>query len=83
MRIAVTSPSFSMNELLRKELLKVFPDAILNESGTKLEGMALTDFIKDADGIVVGLEKIDKTVINKCGKLKIISKYGVGLDSID
>jgi len=83
MQIAVTSPSFSKNVLLREEVIRIFPDAVFNTAGVKLEGPALADFIKDADGIIVGLEKIDKTIIEGCRKLRIISKYGVGLDNID
>lgn len=83
MRIAVTSPSFSRNEHLRKEISGIFSEVTLNESGIKLQGRSLTDFVRGADGIIVGLETIDETVIKECPKLKIISKHGVGLDNID
>lgn len=84
MKIAVTSSSFSRNELLRNELLKLFPDSILfNGDGKKLENDSLIDFIKDADAVIVGLEKIDSIVLGCCKNLKIVSKFGVGLDNID
>ena len=83
MVIAVTSPSFSKNQILRDELKKYFPEAKFNEDGKKLEGEKLIDFVIDAEGIILGLEKFDREVIEKLPNLKIISKYGVGLDNID
>jgi len=76
MKIAVTSPSFSKNEKLQKEITKYFQDVKLNIEGKRLNKNELIDFIQDADAIIVGLEEIDKEVIDNCSKLKFISKYG-------
>jgi D-3-phosphoglycerate dehydrogenase len=35
------------------------------------------------DGIIVGIDPITKRVIDNASKLKVISKYGVGVDNID
>ncbi len=44
----------------------------------------LIDNIEDADGILITLnEKIDKEIIDKARKLKVISTYSVGYDHID
>ena len=43
----------------------------------------LIEYIKDADAIIVGLESIDKEILEQCPNLKIVSKYGVGLNNID
>ncbi|MEI6153723.1 MAG: phosphoglycerate dehydrogenase [Deltaproteobacteria bacterium] len=83
MKIVVTSPSFSKNEILKNELLRSFPRAIFNEEGNKFSGKKLIKFVKGADGIIVGLERLDQSVLGECDALKIISKYGVGLDNID
>lgn len=83
MKIVVTSPSFSKNETLKKELTAVFPEVVLNEAGHRLQDNDLIDFIKDADGVIVGLESMEQSVLQRCPALKIISKYGVGLDNID
>ena len=40
-------------------------------------------FIGNADAAIVGVETIDDSVLKHTTKLKIISKYGVGLDNID
>lgn len=83
MKIAVTTTSFSMNETLRNELMEIFPDCKFNDSGKKLAGKELIDFLDGTDGVIVGLEKIDTGVIDSLPKLKIVSKYGVGRDNID
>lgn len=83
MKVAVTSPSFSKNEILRKELSILFPDVRFNENGERLCGEKLYDFVKDAEALIVGLEKFDSELLMKCSNLKIVSKYGVGLNNLD
>ncbi len=83
MKIAVSSISFSKNAVLRNELLKNFPQAYFNERGEKLEGEKLIGFLASSEGALVGLEKITEAVLQKCPNLKMISKYGVGLDNLD
>ena len=41
------------------------------------------EFINNADAAIVGIETIDDSLLKNTPLLKIISKYGVGLDSID
>ena len=43
----------------------------------------LTNIIGKFDGIICGDDKITKKVIDKAKNLKIISKWGTGIDSID
>ncbi len=83
MKIVVTSPSFSSNKILQNEIYKYFPNAILNLDGKRFDKRNLIDYIKDSDAIIVGLESIDKEVLEQCPNLKIVSKYGVGLNNID
>jgi len=83
MNIVVTSPSFSQNKILQKEIYKYFSNATLNLEGTRFGKKELLEYIKDADAIIVGLEPIDEEVLSHCKHLKIVSKYGVGLNNID
>lgn len=83
MNIVVTSPSFSSNKTLQQEIYKYFPKAKLNLDGKRFNKKDLIEYIKDADAIIVGLEPIDKEVLEQCQNLKIVSKYGVGLNNID
>jgi len=82
-RIAVTSISFGKSVLLRDELKQAFPNSFFNEKGRRFNEDELIAFLKDADGAVVGIEPITDLVLRNTSQLKIISKYGVGLDNID
>tara|TARA_Y100000816_G_scaffold109199_1_gene76210 strand:+ start:4753 stop:5679 length:927 start_codon:yes stop_codon:yes gene_type:complete len=81
--IAVCSRSFSANPLLRKKILSKYKNVKFNDRGIKLEGSSLHSFVKGASKIIVGLEKIDKQLLASLPELKLISKYGVGIDNID
>ena len=83
MKIIATSPSFSKNKTLQEEIYKYFPSAKLNLEGKRFNQEELIEYIKDADAIIVGLEPINSEVLDSCPKLKMISKYGVGLNNID
>jgi phosphoglycerate dehydrogenase-like enzyme len=83
MKIKVSTVAFSTNQLLVLELKKHFQDAEINEKGNRIPESELANFYMDADGIIVGLEKITPELLDKLPKLKIIAKYGVGLDNID
>ncbi len=82
-KIAVTSISFGKSAVLREELRRAFPNSVFNEHGQRLSGEKLIEFINDADAAIVGVETIDDSILEHTSGLKIISKYGVGLDSID
>lgn len=81
--IAVCSRSFSAHPVLRAELLARYPDARFNEAGVALEGEALVAFLRGADGAIVGLERLDAATLRQLPDLRVVSKFGVGLDRID
>ncbi len=81
--IAVCSRSFSLNEILRQELLQRYKNVTFNDEGTKLEGEVLVDFLRGHSKAITALEVIDDSVLAKLSGLGVISKYGVGLDMID
>lgn len=82
-RVVVTSPSFSGHQVLTAEMEHSFPGCRFNISNRRLEGDELAEFIGDAEGAVIGLEQIDAAMLRRCSNLRIIAKYGVGLDNID
>ena len=43
----------------------------------------LIKLLKDVDGILCGDDELNKNVLRACNKLKVISKWGTGIDSID
>ncbi len=82
-KIAVASRSFSKNERLIAELKSRYSDIILNDSGETLEGENLINFLSPADKAIIGIESLTSTNLSQLPNLKVISKYGVGLNNID
>ncbi len=83
MKIAVASRSFSKHPVLRAELLERFPDVTFNDAGLSLAGEALVGFLDGHDGAITALERLDEPLFAALPRLKVIGKYGVGLDMID
>src|SRR5262245_52488553 len=81
--VAVASHSFSKNQTLRRELLVRYPDARFNETGYPLTGADLIAFLRGDAKAITGLEVLDEGVFRAVPELRIVSKYGVGLDMID
>lgn len=83
MKVKVSTIAFSKNKLLVETLLNHFPDAEVNDSGKRINDGELIDYFADAEAVIVGLERITPELLDKLPKLRIIAKYGVGLDNID
>jgi phosphoglycerate dehydrogenase-like enzyme len=82
-KVAVCSRSFSRNQVLRGELLARYQNVTFNEEGLKFSGDSLVEFLSGHDKAIIGLEAIDESVLSRLPDLRVISKYGVGLDRID
>lgn len=82
-KVAVCSRSFSRNVELRAELLSRYENVTFNESGRQLEGDDLVEFLSGHDKAITALERIDDAILSRLPGLKVIGKYGVGLDMID
>lgn len=83
MKIAVITPLFSRSAQLMKELTSTFPDVKHNADNTLKTKADLIAFLHDVDAAIVGREEIDDEILSACPKLKILSRYGVGLDNLD
>ena len=82
-RIAVASRSFSGNPVLRAALLAGHPNVTFSASHDVIEGAELVAFLRGHDAAIVGLERIDDAILSTVPELRVISKYGVGLDGLD
>ena len=82
-KIAVTSRTFSKSQSMRQELENFFPNVKYNEDGCHFDEESLTHFLSDCEGVILSEEKLSKSVIDNLPELKVVSKFGVGLDSID
>ena len=81
--LAVASRSFSRNQVLRSEVLKRYPDAKFNDDGLSLSGDSLVNFLAGYEKAILALETIDESILSQLPTLKVIGKYGVGLDMLD
>ena len=82
-KIVVASRSFARNPALRAELLAKYSDVTFTESAEVIGGAELVALLRGHDRAIVGLERVDDEILSEVPELKIISKYGVGLDAID
>ncbi|MFC2024327.1 phosphoglycerate dehydrogenase [Chloroflexota bacterium] len=48
-----------------------------------LPSVELKKLIRGYDGIILGLDECDSAVINHSDKLRVISRYGAGIDQVD
>jgi D-3-phosphoglycerate dehydrogenase len=82
-RILITTVPFGENSdaihMLEKENLSY----VINPIGRKLTEPELFDMAGDYDAIIAGTEIISKRTIEKGGRLKLISRVGIGLDGVD
>jgi len=83
MSVAVASHSFPKHQTLRRELEERYPDAVYNLTGRPLIGADLIRFLRRHEKAITGLEVLDDAVFSAVPELRIVSKYGVGLDMID
>lgn len=82
-RIAVASLSFAGNPTLRAELTAKYANVSFTDATSVLAGDALVSMLRGHDRAIVGLEPVDEQVLAQLPELRVISKYGVGLDGID
>ena len=82
-RVAVASRSFSKHPMLREELKSKYAHVTFNDEGRLLSGKVLIDFLKGHDMAITALERLDQDVFSSLPELKVVGKYGVGLDMVD
>lgn len=83
-RVLVTATSYAMNEpTLKTELEAAVGEVIYNANAHPLTAAELATLIKGVDGMIAGLDDINHEVIEAADRLRIIARYGVGLDRVD
>lgn len=58
-------------------------EVIVPEVGERLEEDELLKYMNDLDGIICGDDRFTQKVLDNAHKLKVISKWGTGIDSIN
>ena len=81
--VAITSRSFSRHPELRALVLERYSDVKFNDEGLSLHGNSLIEFLSGYEKAITALERIDSSILSQLPNLKVIAKFGVGLDMID
>jgi len=83
-KVLITTVPFGNKNQLPINLLKRNGfEYLINPAGKKLTEDELADLVTDFDVIIAGTEPITKKVIDRASNLKMISRVGIGLDSVD
>lgn len=85
MKIAITARNFSDQnslDILRAAGFEML-DLPAEELGMGAGAEALLRYVRDADAVIAGLESYSAELLDQCPRLKLISRRGIGYDSID
>ena len=85
MKVLVTPTSFCkpQNEEARSRLEEFADEVVYNEYGRPLEPDEVKTMLAGCDGYIAGLDYITADALQGADKLKIISRYGAGVDRVD
>lgn len=83
-RVLVTPTSYGKNEpALKTQLEAEVGEVVYNTTGRPLSADELLTLIPEVDGYIAGLDTINRQVIETADRLKVIARYGVGVDAVD
>ena len=83
-KIVVTPRSFLRTPGQHHELLKQAGcEVVPNPFDRSLKANELKELINNADGAILGLDECTAEVIQAAPRLKVISRYGTGIDNVD
>jgi len=83
-KVLITTMPFADKDRLPIELLEMAEiDYQINPLNKKLTEDELVDMVSDFDVIIAGTEPITAKVMDSAKNLKMISRVGIGLDSVD
>ncbi len=82
--ILVTPTSYGREDpSLKADLEKKVARVIYNTTGKPLSSSDLAQLLRGVDGYIAGLDDIDPPALQNAHQLKIIARYGVGVDNVD
>lgn len=83
-RLLVTPTSYGKNDSrLKTELEAQVGEVIYNPTGKPLTSAEVAQLLPGIDGYIAGLDGIDANALKTADQLKVIARYGVGLDNVD
>ena len=83
-RLLVTPTSFGKsNPALRRDLAALAGEVIYNDLPRPLTSSELATVLPGVHGFIAGLDEINRAALEHAGQLKVIARYGVGVDNVD
>lgn len=83
-RVLVTPTSYGKyDERLTTELEARVGEVVYNTTGKPLSANQLIEMIAEFDGYIAGLDEITAGVIEAAERLRVIARYGVGVDNVE
>jgi len=83
-RLLVTPTSYGKNDSrLKTELEALVGEVIYNPTGKPLKSVEVAALLPGVDGYIAGLDEIDAAALSRADRLRVIARYGVGVDSVD
>lgn len=86
MKILITTVPFAEFDPTPLDLLNAVAgdvEFVINPIGRKLKEAELAELAPDFDVLIAGTEQISRRVMENAPRLKLISRVGIGLDSVD
>lgn len=83
MKVLISSRSFKQDSDSLKLLRKYDLQPVFNPYGRKLTEDELLSMVDGVVGIIAGTEKLAKKVILQAKSLKVISRFGIGINNVD
>ncbi|MEW6110571.1 MAG: phosphoglycerate dehydrogenase [Thermodesulfobacteriota bacterium] len=68
---------------LKSALEAAVGEVVYNPFGRALKAAEVLPLVQDVDGYIAGLDEIDASVIAAADRLRVIARYGVGIDRVD
>jgi D-3-phosphoglycerate dehydrogenase len=83
-RLLVTPTSYGKNDpRLKTQLEAQVGEVIYNPTGKPLTSTEVAKLLPGIDGYIAGLDAIDAQALQAAERLKVIARYGVGVDNVD
>ncbi len=84
MKVGISVSSFGVTDQSPiDDLLSAGFELVPNPYGRRLTEEEISNFILDVDGIIAGLEPLNRNVLSRNPNLKAIARVGIGIDNID
>lgn len=82
-RVLVTPTSFGKDPALKQAVESAVGEVVYNPGGKPLKSGELRGLLAGCDGYIAGLDEIDRGALAGADRLRVIARYGVGVDNVD